>query len=426
MSKAQKTKKKNSELTGERANLLPRLFQKDSSGNIRFWEVEVKKNVVYKRYGILGGAVQETFDTVKEGKNIGRSNETSPEEQAHSEAKSAWTKQKKEGYVESAEDAEAGKLDALIEGGIEPMLAKNFEDDSHKIIYPCFVQPKLDGIRCVAMYDGDLKPGQRVSLWTRTRKPIKSCPHVAEALEKLLSSCLEALVKTRQIQKSLMKRIILDGELYNHDLKNDFEKIVSAVRKEESSEAAKKLVQYHIYDFLNGGEDCMDPFSLRADWVRSLAELKKHQKNKEMDSLQFVQTDAADSKVSLESTCAAFQAMGYEGAMARNANARYEFKRSANLQKLKTFQDDEFEILGFEEGRGKLAGHLGSFIVKAKKPANDGDTFNAKLDGATEALKVLWEKRESLIGKYLTIKYQGLTSAGIPRFPVGKAIRDYE
>lgn len=164
---------------------LPKLYQKASNGQIRFWEVSVLGNAVTTNYGVDGGAVQTAKDIIKVGKNRGRSNETSPEEQAVMEAQSSWTRQKKEGYVESRADAEAGKLDALIAGGIEPMLAKNFEADGLKIAYPCYVQPKLDGIRCIAMIDLSAEAGSRVSLWTRTRKPIHSCSHVIEAVEEL-------------------------------------------------------------------------------------------------------------------------------------------------------------------------------------------------------------------------------------------------
>ena len=165
---------------------LPTLYKKTNSGAIQYWKVCVletpNSGVLYDieiEYGQVETlSPQITIDIISKGKNIGRSNETTPFEQACVEARSKWEKQKKKGYVESIEAAEAGELDELIEGGIEPMLAHTFEKQGHKIKYPCYVQPKLDGIRCIAV----VKNG-KCTLWSRTRKQITSCPHIVEEIE---------------------------------------------------------------------------------------------------------------------------------------------------------------------------------------------------------------------------------------------------
>ena len=149
---------------------LPTLYKKSSQGKIEQWEVSVSKKMdgrchVNSTYGEVDGKMQTTFDTILEGKNIGKKNETSVYEQACNEATAKWEKKKKKGYVESIEAAQAGELDDLIEGGIEPMLAQTYEKHADKIVFPCLAQPKLDGIRCVA-----IKKGQNVTLWSRTRK----------------------------------------------------------------------------------------------------------------------------------------------------------------------------------------------------------------------------------------------------------------
>src|SRR5258708_810411 len=187
---------------------LPTLYKLTSTGAVQFWTIAVSNEAdasyLVTRYGQLDTASpQETRDPIRVGKNIGRANATNREQQADAEAFAKWEKQKKKGYVESVEDARAGKLDVLIAGGIAPMLAHKFADHGHKIVTPCFIQPKLDGVRCIAIIHYGV-----VTLWTRTRKPIFSVPHINDALAARFPN----------------RSLVLDGELYNHYLSqnNDF------------------------------------------------------------------------------------------------------------------------------------------------------------------------------------------------------------
>jgi DNA ligase-1 len=113
--------------------------------------------------------------------------------------------------------------------------------------------------------------------------------------------------------------------------------------------------------------------------------------------------------------------MGYEGAMIRNTLSLYENKRSYGLQKIKEFDDAEFEIIGVEAGRGRMS-ECAIFVCKTKK----GDEFNCKMEGSLDALKVFLQKPKSVIGKVLTVRYQGMTSGDVPRFPIGVTVRNYE
>jgi predicted DNA-binding WGR domain protein len=135
----------------------PTLYKKTSTGAIQFWTIEAKGNEIITTYGQVGTeSPQTTIDIVKEGKNAGQSNATSANEQAEREAKSSWTKKLKKGYVDSIAAAEAGERDAIIEGGIDPMLAHKYSTngvltkDAKKIKFPALGQPKMDGIRCIA------------------------------------------------------------------------------------------------------------------------------------------------------------------------------------------------------------------------------------------------------------------------------------
>jgi ATP-dependent DNA ligase len=384
--------------------MLPTLYKKTSTGAIQYWKIAVHQivpvaecpvpvGVIVTEHGQLGtDSPQTTEDTISEGKNIGKKNETTAVRQAELEAQAKWEKQKKKGYVESLEAAQKGEVDEIIEGGIVPMLAQSFADHGHKIKYPCYAQPKLDGIRCIAI----VKDG-KCTLWTRTRKPITSVPHIVEEIERVYGKL----------------DIILDGELYNHSLKKDFEKIVSMVRQEEPAEGCE-IVQYHIYDVVTD-----QTFGDR--WENFLSRLPTP--NEPPKYCFMVSTGMIHSEDQVQTVFEASVKMGFEGLMLRNKDAKYVNKRSYDLQKVKEFEDAEFDIVGVEEGRGKLAGKVGSFVCVMP----NGKTFLAKMAGDTDRLREYFENPSLWQGKRLTVKYQGLTGKeGVPRFPVGVAIRDYE
>lgn len=389
---------------------LPTLYKKTNTGAIQFWDIYVSVEAelvspddgsepsyptIVTLYGQLDTkSPQITRDAIKEGKNSGKKNETTPLQQAEAEARAKWEKQLKKGYVQTVQSAQSGEIDELIEGGIIPMLAHKFAEQSHKIKYPAYVQPKLDGIRCLAVVaDG------KCTLWSRTRKQITSMPHIIEEVEKVFGH----------------SDLILDGELYRHDYRDKFEKIVSAVRKEEPEDGYKE-VQYHIYDM-----------AVEATFAQRIEALTTviHTYEKAVSSLKYIQA-VSTGKVEKEEDVADFfkkcRSDGYEGCMLRNANSLYANKRSYDLQKVKLFDDAEFDIIGVEEGRGKLAGHA-LLVCKDYK----GDTFPVKMKGDTAMLKRYFEDHSLWQGKKLTIQFQGLTGKNkVPRFPVGLAIRDYE
>lgn len=365
----------------------PILYSQNSNGTIQQWQIMVTLNVITTVYGRHQGKLQTTTDTIKEGKNLGKANATTANEQALAEAQSRWEKKLKSGYVQDINLAKAGGVDTqVIAGGIEPMLAKKFEDEESKVTYPAFVQPKLDGIRCVAIIDSGT-----ATLWTRTRKAITSVPHIVAALEKAFAG----------------DTLVLDGELYNHDYKQEFETIVSLVRQQEPKEGHEK-VQYHIYDLV----DTKARFSERYKRLK--------QAIKGCKTLCLLETHQVESGEELMEFFSHFKGLGYEGAMYR-ADAAYENKRSNHLLKLKTFCDSEFKIIGVEEGRGRLTG--AAIMVCATK---SGETFNCKMEGSIDNLKVILSNRRDVIGKMLTVRYQDFTNGNVPRFPVGVSIRDYE
>ena len=316
----------------------PTLYKKSSTGAVQVWDIEATTwssvgdqpyGVIRTRWGQEDGAVQETEDVIKSGKNIGKKNETTPYQQAHLEAAARWEKQLKKGYVKTREEALAGTVDEIIEGGVAPMLAHDFSKHGHKISYPALAQPKFDGHRCIAV----IKDGQ-ATLWTRTRKPITGLPHINEALKNWAN--FEGITS-----------ITLDGELYNHLYRDNFEDLTSFIRNPEPKEGCE-AVQYHIYDIVCGSSQAVRAEDLKTFYANG---------RRFKDTLVWVETVQVDSEEHMMEVFEKFQWDGYEGLMVRDPRAPYQNSRSYGLQKVKEFEDSEFPSVGVEEGRGKLAGH---------------------------------------------------------------------
>ena len=373
------------------------LYKKNTQGKIETWKIGVQylglnkysnaeQWVILTMYGEHGGKKIIKEEIVDEGKNEGKKNATTPEQQARAMAKAKWVKQLKKGYVKTLEDAKAGKTDEIITGGVLPMLAHKYQDHKDKIEFPVKVQPKLDGERCIA-----IKQHGQVTLWTRTRKPITSCPHIVEQLENILA---------------IYDDLFLDGELYLHEQDN-FEKIMSAVRKQNPSEESKQI-EYHVYDTEILG-DLAQPFYVRNEFLNDLS-------YDWSDHVHFVETDNAHSHADLERIQEKYIHQGYEGIMIRNPNSVYECKRSKGLLKMKTFEDAEFKIIGVEKGNDNAV----VFICMIGK-----QSFKATMSGDKKENQKYLTNHKLWQGKKLNVKYQNLTNANkVPRFPVGVRIRE--
>lgn len=375
----------------------PTLYAKNSTGGLKFWSVMVEANPdhstaynVITSYGKLGGKEQTAVETIFEGKNVGKANETSVYQQALNEAKSKWELQKKKkGYVESQEDALAGKVDAVVQGGIFPMLAEKFRDHGHKVKYPAFIQPKFDGHRCIAIVEDGV-----CTLWSRTRKPILSMPHICRAIEQLTGGA----------------DAILDGELYNHDYKHNFEQITKLITPKAPVEGHEK-VQYYIYDF----PSAEFAFERRTNLLQRLFGMAGT-----FDSLVLVPTMLVEAEEEVQLAFDKFLTEGYEGLMLRTMEGAYlshPTNRSRGLLKMKKFDDAEFEIVDVTEGVGKFKG-LAMFICRA----GNGETFKAVKNGPLSELKEYFDNREALIGRIVTVQFMGFTNkTGVPRH--GRVIR---
>lgn len=357
------------------------LYKRAVNGKINEWTIEVDGHCYRTISGYTDGQKTTTEWTCCEGKNVGRSNETTAEEQAMKEAEAEWKKRTEKGYFAKIKDIDKSTI-------FKPMLANKWEDRMDKITYPVYSQPKLDGIRCIVRSDG---------MWTRTGKPIISAPHIFEALKPMLEKNPD---------------LIFDGELYTDKYANDFNAIVSLVKKTKPTaqdlKDSAKVIEYHIYD-LPSHDDAF----LERNRMLTGIQLPK--------CCKLVRTDFCQTENHVNALYEMYVEEGYEGQMIR-LNEKYENKRSNSLLKHKSFIDEEYEIVGVEEGGGNLTGMVGALIFESKQ----GDKFTASVNGGWDFLKELWKDRKSLVGKEATIKYFNITPDGKPRFPKVTAIRDYE
>ena len=285
----------------------------------------------------------------------------------------------------SLEGAKAGILDEVIEGGIAPMLAPNkvYPTFAHKLRFPVICQPKLDGSRLISK-DG---------LWSRTRKRVNSLPHIQKAIEEQLGKDAPAL----------------DGEAWSKDvaLSEGFEGLMSIIRKDGPTEGHEQI-GYYIYDLPEFKPNNMSRDKARLELLR---EVKW--------PLVAVESTICNSHEEIMKAHEKNLAEGYEGTMIRGDGPYEGGKRSYFLQKLKDFEDHEFDIIGMEEGKGKDAGTLGAFICKTE----DGKEFKCRLKATYDHRRELFNNSGLWKGFRLTVKHQGVTLDGIPRFPIGKALR---
>lgn len=359
--------------------IFPTLYEK-SGNKIKHWTIEVREEqvgaVIVTSYGSGDSKVRSTTKLIREGKNIGRSNETSAYEQAESEALSTWNKKLDKGYVENLAD-----LDNEV---LLPMLAHNFHKRGYDIKYPCYVQPKLDGVRCLAKKTDD----NTIKYYSRMGKEFTTLEHLTEDLL--------CIMKTGDV---------LDGEIYSHDI--TFQEMIRLVKKLRPE---SKTLEYHVFDLV----DTQASFDERIGKLSVTVMVTS--------LVKYVETKKINDGKSVKEMHDKYLADGYEGLMLRNIEGKYALnKRSSDLQKYKVFQDEEYEIVGGKPSTGTEEGCV-IFDVKLE----DGRTFSVRPRGSFELRKEWMDNIDKLIGKKLTVRFQEKSEKGVPRFPVGISIRDYE
>jgi ATP-dependent DNA ligase len=362
------------------------VYKKTSTGKIQQWRAWVEKTptgyLLKVESGQTGGKLKETAGQVID---VGKQKRTA-EEQAIFEAKSKLKKKRDEAYYDTVEEAQT-------QVKLLPMLAHPFTKRKHNITYPAYVQRKFDGVRCLAVLNSD----KTVTLLSRKGKEFPHLEHI----------------KKDVLANNKNQSLVLDGELYSDTL--TFQELVGLVKRvtlKPGNDKQMLEVSLRVYDCVNTRKT--DDFQVRYLDITEITHGAKY--------LSLVENILVDNEAQIHEAQRKFVEEGYEGAMVRNLNGPYAIgKRSPDLQKVKTFLDGEYEIVGFSEATGNDAGTV---IWECKTP--EGLTFRVRPRGTREARTEQYQNGNDYIGKQLTVRYQELTDDGVPRFPVGITIRDYE
>jgi len=278
---------------------------------------------------------------------------------------------------------------------IKPMLAHKYDPDRVTWDDYVYMQPKLDGVRCLFTKDG---------AFSRTGKQFMNVKHIEKDLEDTFKA---------------LPWLVLDGELYNHNLRDNFEKIISLVRKQkptyEDRSEARIWTQYHVYDYTG-----IDYESGEGQRYRN----RMHNLNVSdiyTPSVRHVPAHLCATSAMAKILHASFLNEGYEGSIMR-LNTTYQQKRSYSLMKFKDFHDAEAEIIGWVEGKGKRRGTIGKFIAAD----SDGNRFGMPVMDKFKYLQENFEKMQGWKGKIATFTYFERTKANSYRHPLFKSLRNYE
>lgn len=336
--------------------------------------------------------MQEAVQEVREGKNIGKSNETSVLEQALSQAKSMWNKKRDQNYAESGDTKRI----------LLPMLAQQYEKRRGKIIWPVFIQPKLNGVRCLAKKVSDTE----IEFTSRKGKRYETLKHIGESL----LDCMKV-------------GEVFDGEVYNTQL--TLQEILSRVKNVKGS--GKKKARSEKRDFFDQGYNDAEELQFHAydcinsaTYAQRLEHLRQALTNADPSKIVFTHTALAQTHEDVKLNHDRFVSEGYEGIMVRSPKSLYRCDyRSPDLLKYKEFVDDDFLIVGGKSGTGKDAETVIFTVV-----TTSGQSFDVRPKGSWELRNHYWKNLDKYIGKMLTVRYQELTDDGIPRFGVGIAVDD--
>ena len=391
--------------------LFPKLYKYGNSNKVIQWCIQIESisqgyNIVTV-YGEQDGKQMTTSKLVAAGK-AGRTKL----EQAILETKSKWTNKKdKEMYSETLQDKNST---------VRPMLAQTYKLNvvggrGYKMPAACFVQPKLDGLRCLAYVHGTAN----IRLESRKGIEFHNLEHIKAQIPPFFAKYPD---------------IYLDGELFTKEL--GFEEICGACRHKTSSANGSILhkIQYHIYDFYLPSQPSLT-FTQRMAIISEL--FAENVRITRATVIHQVHTEPILTKSDVIRLHGEYIIQGYEGIMLRDPVGIYEpDKRSRYLQKHKDFLEEEFEIVGYHDGEGQEKGLVvwdcitpNQQTLDAEKPrmyvgAVPGRRFSVRPRGNHDERRELFYNAEGYISKTITVIFQEYTADGVPRFPVGKAIRD--
>jgi len=359
------------------------LYHKTSSGKIQTWSIWTEDDIIYTEYGQLNGKLQISSKIAKP-KNVGRANATTSSEQAILESNSMHKNKMDRKYFETIEETDQKLL--------LPMLAKDWK--KHKKKFPigemAYIQPKMDGVRALAVCENG-----RVRLISRGGQEY-NVPHILNMLEMFMEDGQ-----------------ILDGEIYLHGL--EFNDISGAMKKLQDS---TRTLEYWIYDVADDTLPYHDRWQLLEEFFDKIPSDVTH--------LRMCPTNRIPiDENTVEEYHDDYAENGFEGVIIRHKDLPYKFGyRSALLGKYKKFEDAEFKIIGYESGVGKFS----DMVIWVCEMDMEGpiSTFNVVPKGTEEQRRQYLIDAPKYVGEMLTVKFFGRSKDGVPRFPVGKGIRNKE
>jgi len=359
------------------------IYSADSKDNIRVWQMEQNGARYRTTSGLEHGKQVTTEWSSAEPKNTGKVNGTTAEQQASAEIESQYAKKLKSGYFRDKKDVNKITF-------VEPMLAQPL----HKLAkQPDFanekwgMQCKFNGNRCIAT---------KMGLFSRTGEKYYSVPHIEGALKDFFEVCPAA---------------VLDGELFNNDLRTQLNEINKLIRKSkhisrEDFAKSEQLVKFYIYDGYNFcGYTESSPYHLRKEAINNFLLTCK------LKCLAIVETIAINSAQQMNTEFHRLLADQQEGAILRKMDAPYENKRSKNLVKVKVDDDSEATIIDVTDGDGNWKGAATNVTLNWQ-----GKVFDAVFKGKYETRADILKDKKNWIGKEVTFLYMGLTGLGTPNF----------
>jgi ATP-dependent DNA ligase len=354
-------------VSAEDATTFPIIYKYTATGQAQQWQIFVDGDSFYTEEGIVGGVITRSKPTKCLPKNVGKLNATTPAQQAIAEARAKHQKKLDKHYNEVLTEERSF---------YEPMLAHSVKDYSNLLFtVRTFIQPKYDGVRAISR-NGELT--------SRGGKYWVACPHL------------------------LQNDVVLDGELYNHKFKDDFDSLISLFRKQkpkpEDIEKSAELGEMWVYDFPGHPGVFSERYAALEDWYNNA---------NTNPMIKLVPTHEIKNQEELEYWHNEFYDAGYEGSIVRLDLFPYEHKRSKQVLKYKVFVDEEFEVVDIIEGIGNKVGLTGKVMLKLP----DGRTFKSNMIGTHAYSADILANKHEYIGKMATVKFQNYTPKGLPRCP---------
>lgn len=360
------------------------------------------KVYIYTEYGQIDGKITETTPTIIDiGKNLNKKNETNIITQSIIHMRNLYLKKIKSGYILDLEDLNEEYTDEKI----FPMAIHEYSKYKKHIKYPCYIQPKLDGIRIIAKYDKDT---DNVTFLSRRLNAIYGFENIKEEVKKIFK---------------IMPNIILDGEFYNHNM--NLQEISGIVRHQDINLDKKKELQFYVFDFIDLENKLT--FEERINILFNL-----FLQNPNMQFITLTKTHLIDNENESDKLFKEYINDKYEGIVYKNKDALYEYskikeKRSFFYIKRKKHHDEEYEIIGFESGiRGKDVGAI-VFIMQTKDGKQFKSVPNMPLEERKDMYNLAKKKFDTLYKhKMATISFDDYSKDNIPLRAKFITIRDYE